>query len=61
MNPSQRHDLTLKLDRYLSDEARLGDPDLRPDQGTLVDRFLADALDEEGLFGSTREELARRV
>jgi hypothetical protein len=51
MNPSQRHDLTLKLDRYLSDEARLGDPDLRPDQGTLVDRFLADALNEEGLLG----------
>ena len=61
MNPSQRHDLTLKLDRYLSDEARLGDPDLRPDQGTLVDRFLADALNEEGLVGSTREELALRV
>ena len=36
---SQRHDLALKLDQFLSDEARLGDPDLRPDQGTLVDRF----------------------
>jgi hypothetical protein len=32
MSESLRHTLALQLDRFLSDEARLGDPDLRPDQ-----------------------------
>lgn len=61
MMMSQRHDLALKLDQFLSDEARLGDPDLRPDQGTLVDRFLTDALTDEGIDGPLRDELAVAV
>jgi len=61
MTMSQRHDLALKLDQFLSDEARLGDPDLRPDQGTLVDRFLTDALTDEGIDGPLRDELAVAV
>lgn len=62
MIASIRERLVLQLDRHLADEARLGDPDLRPDQGTLVDRFLADALAmETELSEADRARVAAEV
>lgn len=61
MNQTLRHDLALRLDTYLSEEARLGDPDLRPDQGSLVDRFLQDALAGEDLDPANRERLRAQI
>ncbi len=57
MSESLRHTLALQLDRFLSDEARLGDPDLRPDQGTLVEQFLDQALASEPNLSA--EEMTR--
>ncbi len=62
MNPSIRERLVLDLDRYLAEEARIGDPDLRPDQGTLVERFLQQALaSETALSAEQRDRVATEV
>lgn len=61
MSQTLRHELALRLDRYLADEARLGDPDLRPDQGALVQTFLEQAMAEAALDGASAERLMRQV